>query len=35
MYYEDFYCLFNHPEKDKESVLKAVTGVPLLQLLFH
>ncbi|WP_455643281.1 IS4 family transposase, partial [Parabacteroides sp.] len=26
MYYVDFYGLFNHPEKDWESILKAATG---------
>lgn len=28
MYYVDFYGLFNHPEKDWESILKAATGEP-------
>lgn len=34
MYYVDFYGLFNHPEKDWESILKAATGEPPLPSLF-
>ena len=34
MYYVDFYGLFNHPEKDWESILKAATGDPPLPSLF-
>ena len=34
MYYVDFYGLFNHPEKDWESILKAATGEPPLHSLF-
>ena len=34
MYYVDFYGLFNHPENDWESILKAATGEPPLPSLF-
>ena len=34
MYYVDFYSLFNHPEKDWESILKTTTGEPLQPSLF-
>ncbi len=28
MYYVEFYSLFNHPEKDWESILEAAAGLP-------
>ncbi|MDD2205273.1 MAG: IS4 family transposase [Bacteroidales bacterium] len=34
MYYVDFYSLFNHPEKDWESILKSASEVPRQLTLF-
>lgn len=34
MYYVDFYSLFNHPEKDWESILEAVSEIPRQPSLF-
>ncbi len=34
MYYVDFYSLFNHPEKDWESILESAFGVPHHPSLF-
>lgn len=34
MYYVDFYSLFNHPEKDWETRLKATAESPPMQLSF-
>lgn len=34
MYYVDFYSLFNHPEKDWETILGAVSDAPPLPSLF-
>lgn len=34
MYYVDFYSLFNHPEKDWESILEAASEVPRQPSLF-
>ena len=34
MYYVDFYSLFNHPERDWEASLKAVSGIPSEPTLF-
>ena len=34
MYYVDFYSLFNHPEKDWETRLKATAESPSIQLAF-
>lgn len=34
MYYVDFYSLFNHPEKDWESILESASGEPPLPSLF-
>lgn len=34
MYYVDFYSLFNHPEKDWETILESASGIPPLPSLF-
>lgn len=34
MYYVDFYSLFNHPEKDWESLLESASADPLQLTLF-
>lgn len=34
MYYVDFYSLFNHPEKDWESMLEAALELPHMPTLF-
>lgn len=34
MYYVDFYSLFNHPEKDWESILESASGIPRHPSLF-
>ncbi len=34
MYYVDFYSLFNHPEKDWESILESASGIPHHPSLF-
>lgn len=34
MYYVDFYSLFNHPEKDWESMLEATSETPNMPTLF-
>ncbi len=34
MYYVEFYSLFNHPEKDWESILEAASGLPPQPSLF-
>lgn len=35
MYYVDFYSLFNHPEKDWESILEAASETPNMPTLFE
>ncbi|MCI1648432.1 MAG: hypothetical protein LKI29_08880 [Bacteroides sp.] len=34
MYYVDFYSLFNHPEKEWESMLEATSETPCQMSLF-